>query len=51
MIDTYVYRASSRSPDFGMVTAASLYQSVVGCAMVVAANLFVRRVSPQDALF
>jgi putative aldouronate transport system permease protein len=38
-------------PDFGMVTAASLYQSMVGCVLVVAVNLGVRRISPQDALF
>ena len=51
VIDTYVYRSLVTMPDFGMVTAASLYQSVVGCVLVVAANLLVRRVSPQDALF
>lgn len=51
VIDTYVYRALSKMPDIGMVTAASLYQSVVGCILVVATNLFVRKISPQDALF
>jgi len=51
VIDTYVYRSLVTMPDFGMVTAASVYQSVVGCIMLIAANMLVKRISPQDAIF
>jgi putative aldouronate transport system permease protein len=51
VIYTYVYRSLVTMPDFGMVTAASVYQSVVGCIMLIAANMLVKRISPQDAIF
>ena len=51
VIDTYVYRSLTTMPDIGMTTAASLYQSVVGCVLVVASNFVIRKISPQDALF
>lgn len=51
VIDTYVYRALKETGNVGMAAAASLYQSVVGFVLVVAANLAVRRIEPDSALF
>lgn len=51
VIDTYVYRALKETGNVGMAAAASLYQSVVGFLLVVAANLVVRRIEPDSALF
>ncbi len=51
VIDTYVYRALRVSPELGMSSAAALYQSVVGCVVVLLANAVLRRFSPDDALF
>lgn len=51
VIDTYVYRSLRVSPELGMSSAAALYQSVVGCLLVLFVNTLLRRVSPDDALF
>lgn len=51
VIDTYVYRALRVTGDLGMASAASFYQSVVGCTLVVLANLVIKKVSPEDAIF
>ena len=51
VIDTYVYRALKETGNVGMAAAASLYQSIVGFVLVVAANLVVRRIEPDSALF
>ena len=51
VIDTYVYRALKETGNVGMAAAASLYQSIVGFVMVVGANLVVRRIEPDSALF
>lgn len=51
VIDTYVYRMLLISGDIGRSAAAGFYQSIVGAVLVVASNLIVRRISPDDALF
>ena len=51
VIDTYVYRALKETGNVGMAAAASLYQSLVGFVLVVGANLVVRRIEPDSALF
>ncbi|MDA3734074.1 ABC transporter permease subunit [Niameybacter massiliensis] len=51
VIDTYVYRALKETGNIGMASAASLYQSVVGFVLVIGANLIVRRVDKDSALF
>ncbi len=59
VIDTFVFRAlqggsmtgSSGIVKLGMAAAAGFYQSVVGLILVVSANLLVRRLSPDQALF
>jgi len=50
-IDTYVYRALMQLGDIGMSSAAGVFQSVVGFALVLGANYLVRRVDPDSALF
>ena len=37
--------------DFGMSSAAGLYQSIVGFVLVLTCNYIVRKKSPEDALF
>lgn len=50
-IDTYVYRALTQMGDVGMAAAAGVYQSVVGFLLILAVNLGVRKISPENALF
>lgn len=50
-IDTYVYRALTQLRDIGMASAAGLFQSVVGFVLVLGANLLVRKVDHENALF
>ena len=51
VIDTYVYRALLQSGNIGMASAAGFYQSIVGFLCVLAANLVVRKLSPENAMF
>ena len=39
------------SNNVGMAAAAALFQSIVGFILVLGANLFVRKVDPENALF
>ncbi len=50
-IDVYVYNALMKSSDFGMSSAASVYQSIVGFVMIVAVNALLRKYSKENALF
>lgn len=50
-IDTYVYRGLLERNDMPMATAAGVYQSIVGFILVMSANLIVRRIDPDSALF
>lgn len=50
-IDTYVYRGLVELNNIGMSSAASLYQAFMGFVLVVAANLLVRRIDSDSALF
>lgn len=51
VIDTYVYRGLMEQSNIGMSAAAGFYQSIVGFIIVLGANLAVRKISPEDALF
>ena len=51
VIDTYVYQTFLAIGDIGMSSAAGLVQSVVGFMLIFLANLAVRRISKEDALF
>lgn len=50
-IDTYVYHGLMELNDISMSSAASVYQSIVGFVLVLTANMIVRKVSAEDALF
>ncbi len=50
-LDVYVYQALMLNSDYGMSSAASLYQSVVGFILIVAANFAVRKYNKDSALF
>jgi putative aldouronate transport system permease protein len=51
VLDTYVYRCLINLNDVGMSAAAGLFQAVVGCVVVLLANVGVRRFDPDSALF
>ena len=51
VIDTYVYRSLLTGQNFGMTAAAGLVQSILCFAMILAVNGFVKRISPDNALF
>lgn len=50
-IDTYVYRGLLELGDITMSAAAGVYQSLVGFVLVLGANLLVRKLDPDSALF
>lgn len=50
-IDTYVYRGLMERGNIGMSAAAGFYQSLVGFALILAANGITRRLSKDNALF
>lgn len=51
VLDTYVYRALLKNGDIGMSSAAGLYQSVVGFALILISNYAVKKINPDNALF
>lgn len=50
-IDVYVYNALMKNADYGMSSATSVFQSVVGFVFVVAANAIIRKTHKESALF
>lgn len=50
-IDTYVYNALMVQNNYGMSSAASVFQSVVGCICIITANGIIRKISADDAMF
>lgn len=50
-IDTYVFNALKNDGNIAMSSAASVLQSLVGFVMIVAANLILKKVSPENAMF
>ncbi len=51
VIDTYVTRSLMYMQEFGMTSAAGLYQSVFSFILIILANLTVKKVDPDYALF
>ena len=51
IIDTYIYRAMSSTSNFGMTTAAGIYQSVMGFVLIMTVNAIVKKVNREYALF
>lgn len=50
-IDTYVYRALLQLNNVSMSSAASVFQALIGFVLVMASNMLVRAVEPDNALF
>lgn len=50
-LDVYIYQALMKNNDFGMSSAASFYQAIVGFILIVLANMLVRKYSKENALF
>lgn len=51
VIDTYVFRTLRSMGDFGMSSAAGLYQSCVGFILVLLSNWVIRKYDRESALF
>lgn len=51
IIDTYVYRALLNGSNFGMGTAAGVYQSVFGFVLIVIVNAIIKKKTPEFSLF
>lgn len=51
IIETFVYRSLMNQFNFPAASAAGLFQSVVGFAIVMAANAIVRKIEPDYSLF
>lgn len=51
IIDTYIYRMLTTSPNIGLTAAAGLYQSVLCFVTIVAANFIVKKIDPDYTLF
>lgn len=50
-IDVYVYNALMKKSDYGMSSAASVFQSIVGFVLVLVTNFIARRTNRDSALF
>ena len=50
-IDTYVYRGLLEAGNVSMSAAAGFYQSIVGFVFILGANLLVRKLDKESALF
>lgn len=50
-IDTYVYRGLMENNDIGRAAAAGFLQSILGFITVLTANMIVRRIESENALF
>ena len=51
VIDTYVTRSLMYLQEFGMTSAAGLYQSVISFVLILGANFAVKKLEPDYALF
>lgn len=51
IIETFVFRALMNNFNFSQGSAVSLYQSLIGCILVMASNALVRHLEPDAALF
>ena len=51
VVDTYVFRALRTNINMGMSAAVGFYQSVMGFIIVLVANLVVKKLNPESAIF
>lgn len=50
-LDTYVYNALMNQNNISMSSAASVTQAFIGFVLVIGSNMFIRRISAEDAIF
>ena len=50
-LDVYIYQALMKNNDYGMSSAASVYQAMVGFALIIIANRIVKKYQASSALF
>ena len=51
VLDTYIYRALKMNGELGMSSAAALFQSTVGFALIMITNYIVTKIDSDNALF
>lgn len=51
IIDTYVFRSMVNFTDYGLISAAGLYQSFFGFILIMIVNTIVKKLNPDYALF
>ncbi len=51
VLDTYIYNAMKGMSNLGMVSAAGIYQSVVGFLLVLTANWVIKKIDADSAMF
>ena len=51
VLDSYVLTAMTTSTNYGVTSAVTFYQSVIGFLLVIGTNAVVRRIAPENALF
>ncbi|MCK9479056.1 MAG: ABC transporter permease subunit [Firmicutes bacterium] len=51
VIETYIFRTLREEGNIGVSSAVGLFKSLVGLVLVITTNAFVKRVSPENALF
>ncbi|MEK3721425.1 ABC transporter permease [Paenibacillus sp. FSL H8-0034] len=47
IIDTYVFRVGLGTMQFGLTTAAGLFKSVIGCVLLILANMLARKMGEE----
>lgn len=50
-LDVFVYNALQLPSSLGLSAAAALFQSVIGCILVIIANASVRKIDPENSLY
>lgn len=51
VVDTFVYRSLMQMQNYGMSSAAGLYQSILGFALILIVNGIIKKVQPDYSLF
>lgn len=50
-LDVFVYNALQLPSSLGLSAAAALFQSIIGCILVIIANASVRKIDPENSLY
>ena len=51
VVDTFVYRSLMNLQNYGMSTAAGLYQSILGFILILLVNFLIKKIQPDYSLF